>query len=265
MHRRDGKRVTLKDSTRRQLAIRIQPEWARFGVDGHCMSIIEKEEWLARLKECRQLFEELEGANICYQKDILQRANTLFKEIGCDSDDVSRKMEAFLCITSSGLLFICVDKVLRAIEDWDLDESHGIVMGCASDFLKKKEYFEGARGVTQANEQRCRAFIDHKMAEDQRFDVGYHTSEVNGEELLEKWEAFLNVNCDPTKYFSEYYVSHAILKFANPLVEELSKQDTNVSCRLEELLGAFKDMLSEYDPDIEASDGDDDSEMNHSD
>ena len=119
--------------------------------------------------------------------------------------------------------------------------------------------------MTQANEQHCQAFIDHKMAKDQRFNGGYHTSKVDGEELLEKWEAFLNVDCNPTKYFSEYYVSHTIIKFANPLVEELSKQNTNVSCRLEELLGAFKDMLSEYDLDIEASDGDDNSEMNHSD
>jgi hypothetical protein len=174
-------------------------------------------------------------------------------------------MEAFLCISHSGLLFICVDKVLQAIEDWDFRHSRGIVMGSAADFTKKKAYLDGAQGVTLDNWQRCQAFVDTKMPEDQRFYGRYDTSKVDEAELLEKWEAFLNVDCKPTRYFSEYYVSHEIIKFATPLVEELSEEDMNASRTLEALLDAFKDMLSKYDPDVEASNSDDSGEINHSD
>ena len=105
------------------------------------------------------------------------------------------------------------------------------------------------------------------MPEDQRFDGGYNTSKVDEAELLEKWEAFPKVRCDPTRYFSKYYVGHEIIKFATPLVEELSKEATNVSYMLNALLGDFKEMLSLYGSgsDIKHVEGYDSSEMNHSD
>ena len=250
----------------RQLATRIQPEWARLGVDGHYMSDAETEERLAHLNSCRELFNELNGADISEQQEILERANALFSTLGCESDDVDRKMEAFLCITYSGLLFICIDKVLRVIEDWDLRQSRGIVLGSAADFARSRAYLEGARSVTLENQQRCQAFVDIEMPEDQRFDGGYDTFKVNEVELFEKWEAFLELGCNPTRYFSEYYVCHAVIKFATPLVEEVSQDlAADVSLTLKALMAAFKQMLSEYDPDVEVSESDGDNEMNHSD
>ena len=120
MFLRNGTRVKVKSDTRCQLATIIQPEWARLGVNGHVMSNAEVEEHSAHLKMCRELFNKLEDANITDQKVILERVNALFKKLGCESNKVGCKMEAFLCILYSGLLFICVNKVLLAIENWDL-------------------------------------------------------------------------------------------------------------------------------------------------
>jgi hypothetical protein len=211
--------------------------------------------------------DKYKDADISAWKEGLTQAHALFQELGCESEDISRRMEAFLCISSSGLLFLCLDKAFKAIEDWDVQKSRGIV-ACASEFLKKKEYLEGATSVTPSNRQRCRALIQFEMPKDRRFEEGYASDDVDEEELLQKWEAYLELGCDCSKYFAQYYVRHTILKFATPLVKEVEEDSIYaVGNTLESIILAFKDLRSEYEPgsDNEDVDGYDSSGMNNSD
>ena len=112
------------------------------------------------LLACRVIFDKLEVAEITSWVKILKEAYSLFESLGCESKDPTIKENAFLCITCSGLLFLCVDKIFHAMEHWSLKHSRSIV-ALADDSLNKVEFFEAARA----------AYLALAAAEPERFLV----------------------------------------------------------------------------------------------
>ena len=91
---------------------------------------------------------------------------------------------------------------------------------------------------------------------------------MDKEGLLKKWKAYLELGCDCSKYFAQYYVRHTILEFATPLVKEVEEDSAHaVSNTLESIILLFEGLQSKYGSglDIKDVEGYDSSEMNHSD
>lgn len=58
---------------------------------------------------------------------MIAREIVLFEQIGIWSNSKDQKEEAFLCVTRSGILPLCVDVALKAVEDWGYTTSMGIL------------------------------------------------------------------------------------------------------------------------------------------
>lgn len=77
----------------------------------------------------------------------------LFDHLSIHSNKVDVKKKAFLCITCSGVLLLCLDVTLKAIEEWSICLSAGIVKSAGHQLTL--ENLEGALGVTSDSWEHC--------------------------------------------------------------------------------------------------------------
>ena len=177
---------------------RIREDHSNEDVNGHPLSDDARTKRIAALALCLAQRDALEEASPSEKRDVITRAIELCDRLGARSNEVDVKKEAFLCITCSGLLLLCVDVALKAIEEWSFYSSSKIVK--SADRLLTLEYLEGAEGVTLENWKRCDEFVERFML-NHHLPVGLGMKTIK---LFSKWRWYVESDNDRNLYFERY-------------------------------------------------------------
>jgi len=174
---RSGEHLPFK-KPRLQL-ITIRKDCSNVDVNGDPLSDVAKTKRIASLALCNQLHSVLTEES---SEENISQAINLFEDLGLWSNDINEKKEAFVCVTCSGLLLLCVDVALKAIEEWCNFSSAGIVHSAS--LLLRLDCLEGAEGVTTNNWKYC------------------HDEEPM--KIIQRWRWYIESNHDANGYFQRY-------------------------------------------------------------
>ena len=167
-------------------------------VNGSMLSDAAKTQRIAALALCLKLHSALDDERRSEKGEMIASAIKLFEDLGVHSDNINIKREAFLCITCSGLLLLCVDIALKAIEEWCNFSSARIVKsaGC----LLTLNFLQGAEGVTPDNWKRCLHFVQREMPD---FCLPVELEEESSK-VFPRWTWYIESNNNTNLYFERY-------------------------------------------------------------
>lgn len=196
---RAGHRLVARNPTgaRAQLARRV-PNQANEDVDGVPLTEAARVERIASLALCTELYGVLKNAEPSEKGRVITRAIELFHSLGFWSDDDRKKREVAFCITCSGLLLLCVDTVLKAIEDWCTFSSIGVIASASR--LMTVECRDAAEKAMSGGLKRYEDFVRRFMPDHVRPD----TCVFEEDELFQRWEWYLIAECDRKRYYARY-------------------------------------------------------------
>ena len=186
---------------RRQLATVHRVNRAHEDLNGAPMTEDKVQMRILALTVCdthRRAFEALDGWSD--QGELIEDAVTLFDKLGItDDDDVSRKTETFLCITYSGLLPLCVDVALKALEA-------GERLPVGAHHVLTSECLAGAKGVSYQNWMRCSDFVDAHLVHD---SLPQDMPE-DLEPIFQRWAWYLECGRDNHSYYERYHLEECL-------------------------------------------------------
>ena len=216
MFSRSGKRLKVEPRRGLQLANMTREADSDEDVNGNPLSEDAKNKRIAALALCLAQRDALENGSASRKGEMIAGAIKLCDRLGVWSNEVDVKEEAFICITCSGLLLLCVDVALKAIEDWCIDTSKEIVTSAGR--LLALGCLDGAEGVTYSNKIRCSEFVRRNMP-DHHLPCEF---EEEHDKIFKRWKWYLMAKGKSTTYF-ERYVVESIKDDVLTKVEEVCK------------------------------------------
>lgn len=190
------------------------------GVNGQPLTEAEKTRRIALLAQCLQ--HRVRLANVEdpeEQSKMIAQAVTLIRGMGIldGTSDLITKKEAFLCITCSGMVLLCVDVALKAIEAWDDRFSDPILSSAKA--LMSKQMLNGVREVSAENLKRCSQFVEQYMPEHQDLMPDDFDLEEDPGKVCQRWGWYLKVHGDRVKYFERFAVESIKEDMATKIAE----------------------------------------------
>lgn len=252
MRTRAGRRLVPRKQAGviKQLGRRL-PNQANDDVDGNLLTEAARFERIASLALCLELHGALEKALPSEKGKVIKRAIKLFDNLGFWSEDDREKREVAFCVTCSGLLLLCVDTVLKSIEEWCIFSSTGIVASARR--LMTVECLEAAKDAMSGGWKRYEDFVrlfmpDHKCPD---------TSVFEEDQVFERWNWYLVVGCDRERYY-ECYVFQTLKDDMITKVKEINERSNHSALKLVERL---KRVVEGLDRAVKGLDSESDSEV----
>lgn len=249
LYTRQGKRLSRPKvgAPKRQLVGIDLKDHSDEDVHGNEMSPARRTDRIATLAQCLELYQKLSKASDGKKEEVITQAIELLEQLGVWSENKDQKEEAFLCVMHSGILLLCVDVALKALEDWDYSTSMGILR--SAERLWTRECYEGALGVTKENRVRCDQFVGRYMpGYDFPGDLDSDMAKVMG-----RWDLYLKSEQKPTEYF-ECFIVKSISEDVHSRILEVRKYSTKMGYTvLEKLSDAMEDLRVEFEAEDESS------------